>query len=159
MPLYFTGQGIELINFRYIILVFILIGGIGGLIAGYYSDRIRKRTAVIQAGLILSVPLFYLMFKVPDNMSIVLFILAGFFIALTLPLCIRVVQDIFPGNVSLASSMVMGVSGGFSAATVILLGKIADTIGIVKTINFILIIPVLASLLLFLFPFVRSKHG
>ncbi|GAI17855.1 unnamed protein product, partial [marine sediment metagenome] len=29
MPLYFTGQGVQLINFGYIILVFILIGGIG----------------------------------------------------------------------------------------------------------------------------------
>ena len=158
MPLYFTGQGIELINFGYIILVFILIGGIGGLFAGYYSDRIRKRTAVIQAGLIISVPLFYLMFKAPINISIVLFVLAGFFAASTLPLCIRVVQDIFPGNVSLASSMVMGVSGGIAAATVILMGKIADYIGMVKTINYILIIPILASLLLFLFPLVRSKY-
>src|SRR4030042_3591897 len=82
MSLYFTGQGIELINFGYIILIFLAVGGIGGLFAGYYSDRIRKRTAVIQAGLFLSVPLFYLMFKAPMNISIILFILAGFFIAL-----------------------------------------------------------------------------
>jgi FSR family fosmidomycin resistance protein-like MFS transporter len=98
------------------------------------------------------------MFKVPINISIVLFVLAGFFAASTLPLCIRVVQDIFPGNVSLASSVVMGLSGGVSAATVILMGKVADYIGMVKTINYILILPVLASLLLFLFPLVRSKY-
>ncbi|MCJ7727054.1 MAG: MFS transporter [Actinobacteria bacterium] len=158
MPLYFTGQGVELINFGYIILAFILIGGIGGLFAGYYSDKIRKRTVVIQAGLIISIPLFYLIFKVPLSISIVLFILAGFFATSTLPLCIRVVQDIFPGNVSLASSIVMGVSGGIAAATVILVGKIADNIGMVRTINYVLIIPILASMLLFLFPHVRSKY-
>jgi len=158
MPLYFTEQGIKLINFGYIVLVFVLFGGIGGLFAGYYSDRIRKRTAVIQAGLILSVPLFYLMFMVPLNISIILFILGGFFAASTLPLCIRVVQDIFPGNVSLASSMVMGASGGIAATAVILIGKIADQIGMIRTINYVLIIPILASLLLFLFPLVRSKY-
>jgi FSR family fosmidomycin resistance protein-like MFS transporter len=158
MPLYFTGQGVKLINFGYIVLAFILFGGIGGLFAGYYSDRIKKRTTVIQAGLILSVPLFYLMFMVHLNISIVLFILAGFFAASTLPLCIRVVQDIFPGNVSLASSMVMGASGGIAAATVILIGKIADYIGIIKTMNYVLILPILASLLLFLFPLIRSKY-
>lgn len=158
MPLYFTGQGVQLINFGYIILVFILIGGIGGLFAGYYSDRIRKRTAVIQAGLSISIPLFFLMFKMPLSISIILFILAGFFVTSTLPLCIRVVQDIFPGNVSLASSMVMGVSAGIAAATVILIGKIADYIGIIKAINYVLVIPILASLLLFLFPLVRSKY-
>lgn len=158
MPLYFTGQGVQLINFGYIILVFILMGGIGGLFAGYYSDRIRKRTAVIQAGLSISIPLFFLMFKVPLSISIILFILAGFFATSTLPLCIRVVQDIFPGNVSLASSMVMGVSGGIAATTVILIGKIADHIGMIKAINYVLVIPILASLLLFLFPLVRSKY-
>jgi len=158
MPLYFTNQGVKLINFGYIILVFILIGGIGGLFAGYYSDKIRKRTTVIQAGLIISVPFFYLIFKVPLSMSIILFILAGFFATSTLPLCIRVAQDIFPGNVSLASSMVMGVSGGIAAATVILVGKIADNIGMVRTINYVLIIPILASLLLLLFPLVRSRY-
>ncbi|MBM3701858.1 MAG: MFS transporter [Actinobacteria bacterium] len=158
MPLYFTNQGVKLINFGYIILVFIIIGGIGGLFAGYYSDKIRKRTMVIQAGLIISIPLFYLIFKVPLSMSIILFILAGFFATSTLPLCIRVAQDIFPGNVSLASSMVMGVSGGIAAATVILVGKIADNIGMVRTINYVLIIPILASLLLLLFPLVRSRY-
>ncbi len=158
MPLYFTGQGVKLLNFGYIILAFILFGGIGGLFAGYYSDRIRKRTIMIQIGLIISVPLFYLIFILPLNISIILFILAEFFIASTLPLCIRVVQDIFPGNVSLASSMVMGVSGGTAAATVILIGKIADHIGIIKTINYVLILPILAFLLLFLFPLVRSKY-
>ena len=102
--------------------------------------------------------MFYLIFKVPLSISIVLFILAGFFATSTLPLCIRVVQDIFPGNVSLASSIVMGVSGGIAAATVILVGKIADNIGLVRTINYVLIIPILASMLLFLFPHVRSKY-
>jgi len=157
MPLYFTGKGVGLINFGYIILAFLVIGGIGGLFAGYYSDRIRKRTAVIQAALITSVPLFYMMFKVQLNMSIFLFIAAGFFAISTLPLCIRVVQDIFPGNVSLASSLIIGVSTGTAAATLMLIGKIADNIGMIKTINYVLIMPVLAVLLLFLFPYIKTK--
>jgi len=52
----------------------------------------------------------------------------------------------------------MGVSGGIAAATVILVGKIADNIGMVRTINYVLIIPILASLLLLLFPLVRSRY-
>lgn len=158
MPLYFTNQGIRLINFGYIILIFNLIGGIGGLFAGYYSDRIRKRTAVIQAGVFLSVPCFYLTFVLPLNISIITFIAGAFFINSTLPLCIRVVQDLFPTNVSLASSMVMGVSVGTAAAAVLVIGKIADYIGTIKTIDYVLIVPLLASLLLFLFPMLRSKY-
>lgn len=158
-PLYFTGKGIELINFGYIVMAFGIIGGIGGLLAGYYSDRIRKRTAVIQVALIISIPLFYLMFKVPLNMSIFLFIAAGFFAVSTLPLCIRVVQDIFPGNVSLASSFIIGVSTGSAAATLMLVGKIADNIGMIRTINYVLILPVIAVLLLFLFPHIKKRFS
>lgn len=157
-PLYFTGKGVELINFGYIIMAFGIIGGIGGLLVGYYSDRIRKRTAVVQAALIISVPLFYLMFKAPLGISIFLFILAGFFAVSTLPLCIRVVQDIFPGNVSLASSLVMGMSTGSAAAALMLVGKIADKIGMIKTINYVLILPVIAVLLLFLFPYIKKRY-
>jgi len=75
----------------------------------------------------------------------------------TLPLCIRAVQDIFPGNVSLASSLIIGVSTGTAAATLMLIGKVADNIGMIKTINYVLIMPVLAVLLLFLFPYIKTK--
>lgn len=157
MPIYFTNKGVKLINFGYIILLYILIGGIGGLLASQYSDRVTRRTSVIQAGLILSIPFYYLMFKVSLNITITLFITGGFFLASTLPLCIRVVQDIFPNNISLASSMVMGVTGGIAAGTVILIGKVADNFGMIKTINYVLIVPILAFILLFLFPYIKSK--
>ncbi|MBN2072365.1 MAG: MFS transporter [Actinobacteria bacterium] len=42
MPLYLTSQGVKLLNFGVITTVFILVGGIGGLFAGFYSDRIKK---------------------------------------------------------------------------------------------------------------------
>ena len=158
MPLYYTSKGVELINFGYIVMAFGIIGGTGGLLAGYYSDRIRKRTVVVQAALIISVPLFYLMLKAPLNMSIFLFIAAGFFAVSTLPMCIRVVQDIFPGNVSLASSFVIGVSTGSAAVTLMLVGKIADNIGMIRTINYVLILPVIAVLMLFLFPYIKGRY-
>ena len=159
MPLYFTGQGLKLINFGYLFMVFNLIGGFGGILAGHYSDRMTKKTYLLQAGLIISVPLFFFMLKAQLFWAIVLFILAGFFIVSTLPLCIRIAQDIFPGNASLASSIVMGVSVGCAAASVMLIGKIADLIGITETINYVLILPVIAFLALFLFPYFNSKNN
>ena len=157
-PLYFTERGVGLVSFGYIIMAHVLAGGIGGLLVGYYSDRIVKKTIVIQAGILLSVPLFYLMFRVPLNASIALFVLAGFFAISSLPMCTRVAQDIFPKNISLASSLALGGSVGSAAATVILVGKIADNIGIVRTINYVLILPVVASLLLSFFPVIKSKY-
>ncbi len=159
MPLYFTGQGIKLINFGYIFMAFIIIGGIGGLIAGYYSDKIQKRTVVVQVLLSFSIPLVFTIFLVPLNISIVFFILAGFFTISTLPLCTRLAQDIFPENVSLASSFSIGAAAGSAALTFILVGKIADIVGMITVIKYITIFPLTACLLLFFFPFVKAKSS
>jgi len=159
MPLYFTGQGIKLINFGYIFMAFIIIGGIGGLIAGYYSDKIQKRTIVIQVLLFVSVPLVFIIFLVPVNTSIVLFILAGFFTISTLPLCTRLAQDIFPANVGLASSFSIGAAAGSAALTFILIGRIADIVGMVTVIKYITIFPLAGCLLLFFFPLIKVKSS
>jgi FSR family fosmidomycin resistance protein-like MFS transporter len=69
------------------------------------------------------------------------------------------VQDIFPGNVSLASSLIIGASTGTAAATLMLIGKIADNIGMIRTINYVLILPIVAVLLLFLFPYIKKRYS
>jgi len=158
MPLYFTDLGVSIINFGYIVMAFILIGGMGGLISGYFSDRIHKRTVVIQISILLSIPCVLAIFYVPTGAGIFLFILSGFFAISTLPLCIRIAQDIFPGNVSLASSFVLGVSSGSASATLMLIGRIADNIGMVTTIKYVALFPLAGSLLLFTFPLVQKRR-
>lgn len=159
MPLYFTGRGISLINFGYILMSFVIVGGMGGLIAGYYSDRIHNRTIVIQILLFMSIPCIYAIFLVPVNISIIFFILAGLFSVSTLPLCTRLAQDIFPSNVSLASSFSIGVAAGSAALTFMLVGKIADIIGMITVIRYIAILPLIACLALFFFPFIKAKSS
>ena len=159
MPIYFTNLKVSLTNTGYILMVFNLVGAFGGLLAGFYWDRIRHKTYLLQAGLVLSLPFFYFTFKTQGLISITFFVIGGFFIISTLPLCIRISQDIFPSNVSLASSLVMGLSVGGASLVMIGIGKIADYIGIIRIVNYILIIPFAVSLLLFLFPYLYNKHN
>ncbi len=151
MPLHFSKTGINLINIGTILIIFTLVGGFGGILAGYFSDKMKNKTILIQIGLFLSVPLTFFMFKVNNFVSIILFIAVGFFSIGTLPLCIRVSQDIFPSNMSLASSLVMGLSVGSASVTMIFLGKVADFIGIQKTIEYLLILILFISLILFFY--------
>jgi MFS transporter, FSR family, fosmidomycin resistance protein len=159
MPIYFTNLKISLTNTGYIIMLFNFVGAFGGLLAGFYWDRIRHKTYLLQAGLFLSLPFLYFTFKIQGLISIVFFVIGGFFIISTLPLCIRISQDIFPSNISLASALVMGLSAGGASLVIIGLGKIADYIGIIKVINYILILPFIVSLLLFLFPYLYNLHN
>ena len=157
LPLYYTGQGVGLLNFGYIFMAFIIIGGIGGIIAGNYSDRIQKRYIVIQVLLSLSLPCVYAIFLVPVNISFIFLILAGLFSISTLPLCTRLIQDLFPRNIGLASSLSIGVAAGSAAASLMVIGKIADSIGMVITIRYVILFPLVGILLLFLFPVMQRR--
>ncbi len=157
LPLYYTGQGVGLLNFGYIFMAFIIVGGIGGIIAGNYSDRIQKRYIVIQVLLSLSLPCVYAIFLVPVNISLIFLMLAGLFSISTLPLCTRLMQDLFPRNIGLASSLSIGVAAGSAAASLMVIGKIADSIGMVMTIRYVILFPLVGILLLFLFPVMQRR--
>jgi hypothetical protein len=58
---------------------------------------------------------------------------------------------------SLASSLVMGLSVGIASITMIFLGKIADYIGIVKTVNYLILLIFAIIILLIFYPLVFRK--
>jgi len=89
----------------------------------------------------------------------VLFILSGIFLISLQPVCLRIVQDILPGNVSFASSLILGLSSGLAGVTMIFLGKAADIIGIEKLVRYELLFLFAAFLILFFYPAVSKKHG
>ena len=157
MPLYFTNSGIKLINVGYILIAYNIVGGIGGILAGYFSDKLKNKTILIQAGLFLSTPFVYFIFKTDSILPVIFFIIVGFFSISTLPLCIRVSQDIFPANMGLASSLVMGLSVGTASITMIFLGKIADFIGIERTVHYLIILTLIIAALLTIYLFISKK--
>ena len=66
-------------------------------------------------------------------------------------------QDLLPGNMSLASSLIMGLSPGIAGITMIFLGKAADRIGIVALINYEFIGLIISFLLFLYFPIMQRK--
>jgi FSR family fosmidomycin resistance protein-like MFS transporter len=156
MPLHFTDLKINIINISIILLAFGVVGGIGGVFSSYFADRLKRNT-LIQIAFVAIVPLVFFTFKTNNALSIFLFILTGFFLISTVPLCISMSHEIFPKNLSLASSLVMGFSAGFAGILVMFLGKLADKIGIEKTIYLILILPVIGFFAMFFLPYFEKK--
>jgi len=157
MPLYFTDKNISLINIGNILLLFGGLGGAAGLLSGYLYDHYKKGYLIIQTGLIISIPLFFFTFKTEDMLSITLFIIGGFFLISVQPVCIRIAQDLLPGNMSLASSLILGLSPGLAGITMIFLGKAADIIGIASLIRYELLGLTLSLLILFIFPMLEKR--
>lgn len=156
LPLYFTKNNISLFNTSVIIMLFGLVGGLGGVFASYFSDRL-KRHVLIQIAYLMVIPLVFLIFKTPVIIGTVLFIVSGFFLISSMPLCISISHDLFPKNLSLASSIVMGLSSGLAGITGMLMGSIADNIGIQKTLYIILILLFISLIAMFFVPVVGKK--
>ncbi len=152
MPLYYTGANITLINVGTIMLFFGMLGGAGGLFSGFLFDRFKKGSLIIQIGFVLAAPILFFTFRTTGLISIILFVTGGFFLISIQPVCIRMTQDLLPGNMSLASSLILGFSPGIAAITMIFLGKAADIIGIVALINYEIILIIFTILMLFSFP-------
>ena len=157
MPLYFTDKNISLINIGNILLLFGALGGASGLLSGYLYDHFKKGRIIIQAALIISIPLFFFTFTAQGMLSIILFIAAGIFLISIQPVCIRMAQDILPGNMSLASSLILGLSPGLAGTTMIFLGKAADIIGIAALIRYELMGLVISLIILCILPVLRPR--
>jgi len=157
MPLYFTEAKVTLINIGVILFLFGVLGGSGGFLSGYLYDRFKKGYFFIQAGLIISIPLLFFIFQTKGIAAIVFFIFGGFFLISVLPVCIRMSQDLLPGNIGFASSLILGVSSGLAGVTMIFLGKVADIIGIAMLIRLELLLLSLSFLILFSYPFVEKR--
>ena len=156
LPLHFTKNNISLFNISVIIMLFGLFGGIGGVFASFFSDKL-KRHVLIQISYLAVIPLVFLIFKTPVKIGVILFIVSGFFLISSMPLCISISHDLFPKNLSLASSLVMGLSSGMAGITGMLMGSIADNIGIQSTLYIILILLFIALIALFFVPVISKK--
>ena len=156
MPLYFSKHNVNIIHISIILLAFGLTGGLGGVFFSFFSDKL-KRNVLIQIAYTVMVPMVFFIFKSNISISIFLFILSGFFLISSVPLCISMSHEIFPRNLSLASSLVMGLSSGSAGITIMFFGRLADKIGIEKTIYFILIFPVIALIAMFFMPYAERK--
>jgi FSR family fosmidomycin resistance protein-like MFS transporter len=159
MPLYFTERNVSLINIGNILLLFGLVGGSSGMLSGYLYDHFKKGNIIIQSAIIFSLPLFFFTFKTGGILSIILFIAGGFFMISIQPVCIRMSQDLLPGSMGLASSLILGLSPGLAAITMIFLGKAADRIGIAALVNYELLGLVLSFILLTFFPVMERRFN
>ncbi len=157
MPLYFTEANVSLINIGIILFLFGTLGGSGGFLSGTLYDRFKHGSFLIQGALMIAIPLLFFTFQAEGIMTAILFVLSGFFFVSIQPVCIRMTQDLLPGNISLASSLILGLSSGLAGVTMIFLGKAADIVGIANLIRLELIFFLMVIILLTGYPFMEKR--
>ncbi len=134
-------------------LLFIFQAGavIGGFIGGWLSDMMG-RGHVIWTTILLSTPcLLTALYDTGPLLPIWLF-MGGFMNMASNSVSVAMAQELVPDSAGTASSFPMGFSWGAAGGALIVLGGIADRIGLVSTLEVLALIPLLAVALALLLP-------
>ena len=151
IPIYLEQQDMAPMMFAAALSIFGMPGAVGSMMSGGLSDRFGRKK-VIFASFALSLP-FFTIFLVADHLfGIAALAFAGFAIFSSIPVVIITAQELFPGRVNTASSLVMGLSFGIGGLLVTPLGTLAEMIGIGNALFVLVAVGAIAAILVFFLP-------
>ena len=106
----------------------IFAGMFGTLIAGPLSDKIGRKEVMFAAYIGATIAYFGIFFLSGIG-SVISLVIAGFFMMATASVEIATVQELMPGSVGLASGIMIGIPQGLAAVSIMVIGIMADTVG------------------------------
>ncbi|MDR1376256.1 MAG: MFS transporter [Synergistaceae bacterium] len=142
LPLKIAAQGGALESVGTIVFCLTLGSTVAMIPMGMAAKRFGSKKTLQGSMLLGAVTLLAAIFTT-DFFSIALYILGISCIYSTLPLTVTIAQILAPTERSAASSIVMGLSWGFSNILVSPFGKLADMMGIDATFVFLAVLPLL----------------
>ena len=139
-------------------LLFALSGsvGVGSLAGGWISDRVGRWQVVLVALAVLG-PAHLLFLQSAGLAQAGLAVLMGILLGTTFPVAIVLAQEEWPGQLGLASGMVMGLGWLPAGIGASLTGVLADRIGLQPALSLVAIAPVVGAVGLTVF--LLTKRG
>lgn len=142
-PTFLTNQGLTILFAGFAMTVYQLGGATGALAGGILSDMKGRRMMLVVSQL-LSGPLLYVALQFPETAGgLVVLALGGAMISSATPVQLALFQELMPNNRSTASGIWSLLSFEGSLATVIVVGFLADWLGLGAALG----ISLLASML------------
>jgi len=146
LPLFLQSKGIPLTVGSRLLFIFLLSGAIAGLLGGHLSDH-WGRKKIIAGSLLLFSPLMLLALRLSGSWVPLFLALAGTMLLAGFSVIIVFTQELMPGNVGLASGLMLGLAFGTGGIGVFLSGMMADALGLERSLLFLALLPLLAGLL------------
>lgn len=147
LPTYFhLHLGADLVTANTLVSLMLVAGVVGQYIGGVLSDTYgRKEWTVL--GLAAAIPFFILFLAGSGAVSYIALLIFGFFLWSTFSVTVAMAQEVMPGNVGLASGLMLGLAVGMGGIGVAISGAIADASSL-GTALATFPLPILAALLL-----------
>ncbi|MDO5845788.1 MAG: MFS transporter [Methanocorpusculum sp.] len=139
-------SGVEYVLATAVVSCMIFAGMFGTLTAGPLSDKIGRKE-VMFAAYIGGAVCYAGVFLLSGVWSVIALAGAGFFMMATASVEIATVQELMPGSVGFASGIVIGIPQGMAAVSIVVVGVLADMIGM-PTALFIQVFLMIAAIVL-----------
>ena len=123
--------------------VFLAAGGVGTFVGGMLSDRLGS-IAIVRWSMVAAIPIMLVLPDLGGAWFVADLIVLGFVVLSTFAVTVTLGQAYMPGAVGVSSGLTIGLSVGAGGLGTVLLGAVADAIGIVGMLRLLFILPALA---------------
>ncbi|MBP2239922.1 FSR family fosmidomycin resistance protein-like MFS transporter [Cytobacillus eiseniae] len=131
------------------LFTFLVAGALGTFFGGPLADRFGKKM-IIFLSMIISAPLTIAIPFVPPVAAFCLLFLTGFILMSSFSVTVVYAQELVPGKIGTMAGLTVGLAFGMGAIGAIVIGYLADLIGIVSTMVLTGFLPLLGLLTLLL---------
>lgn len=151
LALFLEHRGLPESQWDWVIMAFVLAGGVSGIAGGQLAPRTGRR-CLTALSLILAAPALLAFILTRGLLSWTLLVLAGALLQAAVPVNIVQAQLLLPRHQSLASALMMGFCWGAAAFVTPVIGRIADVTSLPFALSVSCTIPVLGALFALLLP-------
>ncbi len=146
LPFLYRARGAPVTTGAAAITAMIFAGALGGMVAGYLSDRYGRRR-VLFVSFLMATPLFLGGILSTGPATIILLAMGGGALFGSSSLVTVEAQSLLPAHASMAAGLMMGVGMGMGGLLVGTVGALAQAFGIVPVLTAVSLLPVPGSLL------------
>jgi FSR family fosmidomycin resistance protein-like MFS transporter len=150
-PKLFTEMGFNAAYVGLLSGMFMLGSAVGGVVGGTLSDRWNGRVVILFSATACILPVF---FYIPAEGlgRFILLLAAGFFVGMPHSVLVLMVQGLLPGLRATASGLALGFMFFSGSVGTLVVGMVADSIGLESALRLTALIPVLTILATLLLP-------
>lgn len=131
------------------IFIFLAAGAIGTFAGGPLADRFGKKNMIFFS-MLGSAPLALVLPHVGPLLTYGLLAVTGFIILSSFSVTVVYAQELVPGKIGTVSGLIIGLAFGMGAVGSVALGWFADLVGLSNTMLFVVTLPLVGILTMFL---------
>ncbi|MBR1753473.1 MFS transporter [bacterium] len=149
MPFLWKDFGYSPVYIGFSMFLFLFAGGIGSLLSHRFEKKLGAKF-VFYSSMTITFPLmivYALTYKILPIFALCVFVAVGFLTAFAQPVTIVMAQKTLPQYKSIVSGIINGFTWGLVAVLLVILGVVAERVGIMEILVTLAILPAIASVL------------